>query len=424
MLVFVVLVVLVFLLLLMFVEWGCVFEDGIVEVREGEVWCVVGQYFDGILDEVFVYFVCKFDDIVFKVIVLEQCYQVGGVFVSDFVKQVVYLIDEVIDVVVVGDFVGLCDCLIVFIFLLLEVIEQEVQQVKEFFDWVIVECIVFVEWVEVIVVWDFSKVQWKQVIVEMGELFDIWQVQQQIGFCFFKGVFQQFWKCFCDVCVVVDKQCCVFYLEFDDVYKVVCDVKMCFVECVEVFVLCGMDGIFVYCNLFDEWKVFGWVGCKVDDVFWVWFKVVGDVFYVVCVEQVVVEEVDFVLKIEVCEVFFEEVKVVVDEFYIKCVCVLLMCIQCQWDEIGCIFFWEKECVFDDWFCVIEQVFKGCEDVDWKKNNFEMKVCVNDMSLQLFEVIEKFEVEFVVVEKVGDKKVVKVVVDVFEVCCVWLSVFGG
>lgn len=42
--------------------------------------------------------------------------------------------------------------------------------------------------------------------------------------------------------------------------------------------------IFDYCKLFDEWKVVGCVGKKVDDVLWVWFKVVGDVLYVVKVE--------------------------------------------------------------------------------------------------------------------------------------------
>ena len=90
-------------------EWGRVAEDGTVEVREGDVWRVVGQYPDGTPEEALAYFVRKFDDIAFKVHALEQRQQAGGASASDLAKQAGHLIDEATDAAAVADLAGLRD---------------------------------------------------------------------------------------------------------------------------------------------------------------------------------------------------------------------------------------------------------------------------------------------------------------------------
>src|SRR5699024_3932682 len=53
-------------------EWGRVDAEGVVSVREGDEWRVVGEYPDGSHDEALQYYVRKFDDLAFKVQAIEQ----------------------------------------------------------------------------------------------------------------------------------------------------------------------------------------------------------------------------------------------------------------------------------------------------------------------------------------------------------------
>ncbi|MGK3947637.1 DUF349 domain-containing protein [Microbacterium sp. K2] len=405
-------------------KWGRVADDGTVEVREGEEWRVVGQYPDGTPDEALAYFVRKYDDIAFKVRTLEQRHQAGGASAGDLVKQAGHLLAEATDAAAVGDLAGLRERLNTLTSSLSEATAQEAQQAKELVDKAIAERTALVERAEEIAARDLSKVQWKQVTAELGELFDAWQAQQQNGPRLSKGVSQQLWKRFRDARGTVDKARRAFYSELDDTHKSARDAKTRLVERAEALAPRGVDGIPAYRTLLDEWKAAGRAGRKADDALWARFKAAGDALYSARAEQSAAEEADSAPKIEARQALLEEAKAVADEPNIKRARALLTGIQRQWDEIGRIFPRDKERALDDRLRVIEQALKAREEVDWKKNNPETKARANDMSSQLLEAIEKLEAELAAAEKSGDKKAAKAAADALEARRTWLSALGG
>lgn len=405
-------------------QWGRVAEDGTVEVREGDEWRVVGQYPDGTSDEALAYFVRKFDDIAFKVHTLEQRHKAGGATASDLVKQASHLLDEATDAAAVGDLASLRERLNALTSSLSEATAQEAQQAKELVDQAVAERTALVERAEEIAARDLTKVQWKQVTAELGELFDTWQAQQQNGPRLSKGISQQLWKRFRDARAVVDKQRRAFYSELDDTHKAARDVKARLVERAEALAPRGVDGIPSYRTLLDEWKAAGRAGRKVDDALWAKFKAAGDALYAARSEQAAAEEAESAPRIEEREALLEEAKAVADESNIKRARALLTRIQRQWDDGGRIFPREKERALDDRLRVIEQALKAREDVDWKKNNPTTTARANDMSSQLLEAIEKLEAELAAAEKAGDKKAAKAAADALEARRAWLNALGS
>ncbi|MBO9626222.1 MAG: DUF349 domain-containing protein [Microbacterium sp.] len=405
-------------------KWGRVSEDGTVEVLEGGDWRVVGQYPDGTPEEALAYFVRKYDDIAFKVHALEQRHQAGGASASDLAKQAGHVLEEATDAAAVGDLAGLRDRLNALTASLSEATAEEAKQAKELVDKAIAERTVLVEKAEAIAARDLSKVQWKQVTAELGELFDQWQAHQQTGPRLSKSVSQQLWKRFRDARAVVDKQRRSFYSELDDAHKVARDAKTRLVERAEALAPRGVDGIPAYRTLLDEWKTAGRAGRKADDALWARFKAAGDALYSARAEQAAAEEADSAPKIEARQALLEEAKAVADEANIKRARALLTGIQRQWDEIGRIFPREKERALDDRLRVIEQALKAREEVDWKKNNPETKARANDMSSQLLEAIEKLESELADAEKSGDAKAAKAAAEALEARRAWLNALGG
>ncbi|CAN7333361.1 DUF349 domain-containing protein [Microbacterium foliorum] len=405
-------------------KWGRVTDDGTVEVREGADWRVVGQYPDGTPDEALAYFVRKYEDIAFKVHTLEQRHQAGGASAADLVKQAGHLLAEATDAAAVGDLAGLRERLNALTSSLSEATAQEAQQAKELVDKAIADRTALVERAEEIAARDLSKVQWKQVTAELGELFDAWQAQQQNGPRLSKGVSQQLWKRFRDARGTVDKARRAFYSELDDTHKTARDAKTRLVERAEALAPRGVDGIPAYRTLLDEWKAAGRAGRKADDALWARFKAAGDALYSARAEQSAAEEADSAPKIEARQALLEEAKAVADEPNIKRARALLTGIQRQWDEIGRIFPRDKERALDDRLRVIEQALKAREEVDWKKNNPETKARANDMSSQLLEAIEKLEAELAAAEKSGDKKAAKAAADALEARRAWLNALGG
>ncbi len=405
-------------------KWGRVSDDGTVEVREGDDWRVVGQYPDGTPEEALAYFVRKYDDIAFKVHALEQRHQAGGASASDLVKQAGHVLEEATDAAAVGDLAGLRDRLNALTAALAEATAQEAQQAKELVEQAVAERTALVEKAEAIAARDLSKVQWKQVTAELGELFDQWQAHQQTGPRLSKSVSQQLWKRFRDARAVVDKQRRAFYSELDDAHKAARDAKTRLVERAEALAPRGVDGIPSYRALLDEWKTSGRAGRKADDALWARFKAAGDALYSARAEQAAAEEADSAPKIEARQALLEEAKAVADEPNIKRARAMLTGIQRQWDEVGRIFPRDKERALDDRLRVIEQALKAREDVDWKKNNPETKARANDMSSQLLEAIEKLETELAAAEKAGDTKAAKEAAEALEARRAWLSALGG
>jgi len=405
-------------------EWGRVAEDGTVEVREGDDWRPVGQYPDGTPDEALAYYARKFDDFAVKLGTLETRAQGGGSSASDLTKQAKHLLDEVTGAAAVGDLAGLRTRIETLISSLSEAAAKEAEAAKEALDAAIAERTVIVEKAEAIAGRDLAKVQWKQVTVEMTELFDAWQTHQQNGPRLPKSTAQQLWKRFRDARSTVDKARRAFFSELDDVHRAARDVKSRLVERAEALAPRGIDGIPAYRTLLDEWKAAGRAGRKADDALWARFKAAGDALYAARAEQAAAEEADSAPRIEAREALLEEAKAVADEPNLKRARQLLTRIQRQWDEVGRIFPREKERALDDRMRSIEQALKSREDVDWKKNNPETKARANDMSSQLLEAIEKLEQELAAAEKAGDKKAVKEATEALAARRAWLSALGA
>lgn len=405
-------------------EWGRVTEAGIVEVREGETWRAVGEYPDGTPEEALAYFARKYDDFVVKLGTLETRAQGGGASASDLSKQANHLLTEVTGAAAVGDLAGLRTRIQALISSLAAATEQEQQAAREALDAAIAERTVIVEQAEAIAARDLSKVQWKQVTVEMTALFDAWQAHQQNGPRLPKGTAQQLWKRFRDARSTVDKARRAFFSELDDTHRTARDAKSRLVERAEALAPRGVDGIPAYRTLLDEWKAAGRAGRKADDALWAKFKAAGDALYAARAEQAAAEEADSAPKIAIREGLLEEAAAVADEKNLKRARALLTRIQREWDEQGRIFPREKERALDDRLRTIEQALKAREEVDWKKNNPETKARANDMSSQLLEAIEKLEAELAAAEAAGDKKAAAAAKEALDARRAWLSALGA
>jgi hypothetical protein len=399
-------------------------DEGIVEVREGEEWRAVGQYPDGTADEALGYNARKFDDQTVKLGTLETRAQSGGSSASDLTKQATHLLGETKDAAAVGDLVGLRARVESLIASLSEATAKEAETAKAALEQAIAERTSIVEKAEAIAARDLEKVQWKQVTVEMTELFDAWQAHQQNGPRLSKGTAQQLWKRFRDARSTVDKARRAFFSELDDVHRAARDVKSRLVERAEALAPRGVDGIPSYRNLLDEWKAAGRAGRKADDALWAKFKAAGDALYAARAEQSAAEEADSAPRIEEREALLVEAKAVADEPDLKRARALLTRIQRQWDDIGRIFPRDKERALDDRMRTIEQALKSREEVDWKRNNPETKARVGDMSSQLREAIEKLEEELAAAEKAGDAKAVEDATEALAARRTWLSALGG
>ncbi|MGP6176914.1 DUF349 domain-containing protein [Microbacterium sp. A196] len=405
-------------------DWGRVTDDGVVEVREGEQWRVVGQYPDGTPEEALAYFVRKFDDLAFKVHTLEQRHQSGGASASDLTSQAGKLVTEVTDAAAVGDLASLNARLSALTAALAEAREAEAKEAKEQVDKAIADRTVVVEGIEAIAARDLSKVQWKQVTEEVNTLFETWQSQQQNGPRLPKGISQQLWKRFRDARSVIDKNRRTFYAELDETHKSARERKNTLIERAEALAPKGVDGIPAYRNLLEDWKASGRAGRKADDALWARFKAAGDALYAARAEQSAAEEAESAPKIEARKALLEDAKAVADESNIKQARALLTKIQRQWDEVGRIFPREQERALDDKLRVIEQALKSREEVDWKRNNPETKARANDMSQQLQDAIDKLESELAAAEKSGNKKAVKEAADALEARRAWLGALGN
>lgn len=405
-------------------EWGRVADDGTVEVREGEIWRVVGQYPDGTKEEALAYFTRKFDDLAFKVHTLEQRVQVGEASATDLTKQTAQLVGEITDASAVGDLASLRARLDTISAALAEAAEAEAKRNQDALQAAVADRTAVVEQAEKLAAQDLSNVQWKQVTAEVNGLFESWQSLQQSGPRLPKSTSQQLWKRFRDARAKIDRARRAFYSELDETHKAAGERKSRLVERAEALAPKGVDGIPAYRALLDEWKAAGRAGRKADDALWAKFKAAGDVLYAARAEQSAAEEADSAPKIEARMALLEEAAAVADEPDLKRARAMLTKIQQRWEEVGRIAPREKERALDDKLRVIEQALKAREDVDWKRNNPETKARANDMAQQLQDAIDKLERELVAAEASGDQKAVARATEALEARRAWLKALGA
>lgn len=403
--------------------WGRVDEAGVVSVREGSDWRVVGEYPDGTPDEALAYFVRKFDELEFKVRILEQR-RGSGASAADLAQQAAHVSKELDGAAAVGDLAGLAARIAALTETLSAATEEEQRAQREAVDAAIAERTVLVEKAEALAARDPKTVQWKVASAELSALFDEWQAHQQTGPRLPKNTANDLWKRFRNARSTVERHRREFFAQLDETHKGARQTKTKLVERAEALASRGEEGIAAYRSLLDEWKTSGRAGRKVDDALWARFKAAGDALYAARAERDAAEQAESLPLIEARKALLVEAAAVADEADLRKARQLLTGIQRRWDEVGRIFPRDKERQLDDEMRKIEQALRSREDVDWKKNNPETQARADGMSRQLLDAIEKLESELAAAEKAGDAKAVKDAKEALDARRAWLKALGA
>ncbi|MFT4234819.1 MAG: DUF349 domain-containing protein [Microbacterium sp.] len=403
-------------------RWGKV-EDGVVSVKQGDGWRVVGEYPDSTPEEALAYFARKYTDLEFKVTTLEQRLVHGGASANELRSQAAHLQSDLTDAAAVGDLDGLQARVVALVEKLSEASAAEQAAAREAVEAAIVERTAIAEKAEALAARDPKSVQWKQATAELNDLFAAWQEHQKNGPRLPKAQAQALWKRFRDARATVERNRRAFYAELDEVHKSARDAKTRLVEKAEALAPKGEDGIPAYRTLLDEWKRSGRAGRKVDDALWERFKAAGDALYGARTSREAAEVAESAPRIEAREALLTEAKVVADTKDLSEARRLLTGIQRRWDEVGRITPRDAERALDDRLRRIEQELKGREDADWKRNNPETKARANDLSSQLQEAIERLEVELADARASGDAEAIRDAQEALDARRAWLRAIG-
>ncbi|WP_345750193.1 DUF349 domain-containing protein [Microbacterium rhizophilus] len=405
-------------------EWGRVDEAGVVSVREGDEWRVVGEYPDGTPDEALAYYKRKFDDLALRVRTLAQRRLRGGASAADLRGQAKKLKDEVVGAAVVGDIKGLTDLLDALTDSLAEASAEEAAAHRAAVDEAVAQRTAIVERVEALAARDPKSVQWKQATTDLNAAFEEWQQHQQSAPRLPKSTGQALWKRFRDARSTVERHRRAFFADLDETHKSARDTKTRILERAEALAPKGEDGIPAYRALLDEWKAAGRAGRKVDDALWARFKAAGDALYGARAERDAAEQAESAPRIEARKALLEEAGVVGDTADLKRARQLLTGIQRRWDEVGRIFPRDVERGLDDQMRKIESDLRSREEVEWKRNNPETKARANDATRQLEDAIEKLEKELAAARAKGDKRAETAALEALDARRAWLKAIGG
>ncbi|MCD1267345.1 DUF349 domain-containing protein [Microbacterium sp. MEC084] len=405
-------------------EWGRVDEAGVVSVREGDDWRVVGEYPDGTPDEALAYYRRKFDDLALRVRTLEQRRLAGGASAADLRGQAKKLKEEVVGAAAVGDLAGLAERLDALTGTLAEASAEEAAAHRAAVEEAIAHRTSIVERVEALAARDPKSIQWKQATAELTAAFEEWQQHQQTGPRLPKSTGQALWKRFRDARSTVERHRRAFFAELDETHKAARDRKTRIIERAEALASKGEDGIPAYRALLDEWKAAGRAGRKVDDALWARFKAAGDALYSARAERDAAEQAESAPRIEARKALLEEAKAVADTADLTKARQLLTSIQRRWDEVGRIFPRDTERALDDQLRRIENDLRAREEVDWKRNNPETKARANEATRQLEEAIAKLETELADAQAKGDKKAESAAREALDARRAWLKAIGG
>nr|WP_153746245.1 DUF349 domain-containing protein [Microbacterium sp. SYP-A9085] len=404
--------------------WGRVDDAGVVSVRDGDQWRVVGEYPDGTPAEALGYFERKFADLAGEVALLEARHRGGGASASDLREAAATTRAKTVDAAAVGDLAGLQRRLDALVDQLEEAAVAESAAAREAVDAAIAQRTALVEQVEALAERDPANVQWKQTTAQLSELFEQWQVQQKDGPRLPKSAAQRLWKRFRDARAVVEKQRREFYAGLDETHKAARSRKSDLIDRAEALATKGEDGIAAYRDLLDAWKNAGRAGKKADDALWARFKAAGDALYGARTERETAEVEASREKIDAKRALLEEAAPIVDERDLAKARAALTGIQRRWDEIGRIFPRDRERALDDELRTIEQSVRTREDADWKRNNPETKARANDMTRQLTEAIAKLEQELADAESGGDDRAIAAAREALDARRAWLRAVGG
>ena len=161
--------------------WGRVTDDGVVSVREGDDWRVVGEYPDGTPEEALGYFTRKYADLAGEVTLLEQRFKRAGTSPQGLVGTARALGKKITATAAVGDLASLTARVEALSGVLAEASQEEKAAAAEALQSAIAEREAIVVSVEKLAARDPQTVQWKQTTADLNALFAEWQTHQNDG---------------------------------------------------------------------------------------------------------------------------------------------------------------------------------------------------------------------------------------------------
>ena len=398
--------------------WGRVDETGTVFVREADGERAVGQYPDGTPEEALGYFERKFTELAGQVTLLEQRAKRGAP-AADVAKAVKALASTVTTANAVGDLASLATRLEALSGTVGELTEKQSEESKAAVAAAIVERAAIVEEAEKLAGQDPAKAQWKQVSVQLDELFTRWQAHQSDGPRLPKTESNDLWKRFREARATIDGHRKAFFSELDAVHKDARLRKQELVDKAEALAPKGADGVAAYRALLDDWKLAGRAGKKLDDALWARFKAAGDTLYQAKSEVDAADSVEFeanlAAKLELLAEA-EPLATATDRAKAK---ESLASIQRRWEKVGKVPR-DKVKTVEDRLRTIETAVRKLDEDHWQRTDPEKVARADSFAGKLAEAIAKLERELEDAKAGGDKKKIAEAQEALDARKVWLG----
>jgi hypothetical protein len=398
--------------------WGRVDETGTVFVREAAGERAVGQYPDGTPEEALGYFERKFTELAGQVTLLEQRAKRGAP-AADVAKAVKALASTVTTANAVGDLASLATRLEALRGTIGQLTEKQSEESKAAVAEAILERTAIVEEAEKLAAQDPAKAQWKQVSVQLDELFARWQTHQSDGPRLPKTESNDLWKRFREARATIDGHRKAFFSELDAVHKDARLRKQELVEKAEALGPKGADGVAAYRALLDDWKLAGRAGKKLDDTLWARFKAAGDTLYQAKSEVDAIDNVEFeanlAAKLELLTEA-EPLATATDRAKAK---ETLASIQRRWEKIGKVPR-DKVKTVEDRLRAIETAVRKLDEEHWQRTDPEKVARADSFAGQLAEAIAKLERTLEAAKAGGDKKVIAEAQEALDARKAWLG----
>jgi len=371
-------------------SWGRVDETNTVYVRDVNGERAVGQYPDGTKEEALQYFVRKFNDLAGQITLLEQRIK-RGTAGAEAQKTVVKLSEQLTAPAAVGDIESLRRRLAVLAEKTEELseaakAEKAEAQAKSF---ALREAIV--EQVEQLAAQDFSSVQWKQIGLQLDELFAQWQNAQKNGAHIPKSDADELWKRFRKARQTIDAARRSFFAQMDATNKEVRARKQELIIAAEALADQGTKGIPAYRQLLEKWKLAGHASRKIDDQLWAKFKAAGDVLFSAKAEEDAKTDAEFAENLKEKEALLDAAESILEQRDHAVARESLTQLQKKWALIGKV---PRSAMrdIDSRMKKIEDHVRSLQDAHWKATNPETIARAEGLRGQLERSIASLETE--------------------------------
>lgn len=400
------------------VPWGRVDEHGVVSVREGDDWRIVGEYPDATPDEALAYFERKFADLAGQVALVEQRAKAGAN-AADVAKTVAKLTAALEGANAVGDLAALQARLTALGGTVTELTEQQREEQKAATEEAVAQRTAIVVGVEKIAARDLSKAQWKSVTAEVDAAFAAWQQHQTEGPRLPKAAGEELWKRFRAARTIIDTQRRAFYSSLDSQHKDARAAKQALVEKAEALAPKGGDGINAYRDLLDAWKAAGRAGKKVDDQLWDRFKAAGDVLYAEKSNRVAAENTEYQANLEAKLALLDgaaDITGITDRSTVKD---RVRKLQAAWEEIGRVPR-ERMRDLDEKMRAIEEHARSLDEAHLRSNLPKQPAPADSFSAKLAEAVAKAERDLEAAKAGGNAKAITDAQDALASRQAWLK----